>query len=94
MKSYRKNVEQSTAQYVCSLVFVDTDGKTLTCTQKCEGIIRIFAQGNNGFGYDPYFFVPDLQKTMAELTIEEKNNISHRGKALREMEIQLGEYLK
>lgn len=40
------------------------------------------------------FFVPDLQKTMAELTIEEKNNISHRGKALREMEIQLGEYLK
>ena len=90
----KKNVEQSTAQYVCSLVFVDTDGKTLTCTQKCEGIIRIFAQGNNGFGYDPYFFVPDLQKTMAELTIEEKNNISHRGKALREMEIQLGEYLK
>ena len=75
----KKNVEQSTAQYVCSLVFVDTDGKTLTCTQKCEGIIRI---------------VPDLQKTMAELTIEEKNNISHRGKALREMEIQLGEYLK
>ena len=40
------------------------------------------------------FFVPDLQKTMAELTIEGKNNISHRGKALREMEIQLGEYLK
>lgn len=90
----KKNVEQSSAQYVCSLVFVDTDGKTLTCTQKCEGIICIFAQGNNGFGYDPYFFVPDLQKTMAELTIEEKNNISHRGKALREMEIQLGEYLK
>lgn len=60
----KKNVEQSPAQYVCSLVFVDTDGKTLTCTQKCEGIIRIFAQGNNGFGYDPYFFVPDLQKTM------------------------------
>ena len=79
----KKNVEQSTAQYVCSLVFVDTDGKTLTYTQKCEGIIRIFAQGNNGFGYDPYFFVPDLQKTMAELTIEEKNNISHHAEILR-----------
>ena len=38
----KKNVEQSPAQYVCSLVFVDTDGKTLTCTQKCEGIIRIW----------------------------------------------------
>lgn len=90
----KENVEQSSAQYVCSLVFVDTNGTILTCTQKCEGIIRNFAQGNNGFGYDPYFFVPSLQKTMAQLSIEEKNKISHRGKALREMENQLGEYLK
>ena len=60
----KKNVEQSPAQYVCSLVFVDTDGKTLTCTQKCEGIIRIFAQGNNGFGYDPYFLFLICKKLM------------------------------
>ena len=65
-----KQVQSSPAQYVCSLVFVDTDGTELTSIGKCEGIIRNFAQGNNGFGYDPYFFVPELNKTMAELYIE------------------------
>lgn len=89
-----KQVESSPAQYVCSLVFVDTDGTEFTSIGKCEGIIRNFAQGNNGFGYDPYFFVPELNKTMAELSIEEKNKISHRGKALFAMEKQLGDYLK
>lgn len=89
-----KQVESSPAQYVCSLVFVDTDGTELTSIGKCEGIIRNFAQGSNGFGYDPYFFVPELNKTMAELSIEEKNKISHRGKALFTMEKQLGDYLK
>lgn len=89
-----KQVESSPAQYVCSLVFVDTDGTELNSIGKCEGIIRNFAQGNNGFGYDPYFFVPELNKTMAELSIEEKNKISHRGKALFAMEKQLGDYLK
>ncbi len=89
-----KQVESSPAQYVCSLVFVDTDGTELTSIGKCKGIIRNFAQGNNGFGYDPYFFVPELNKTMAELSIEEKNKISHRGKALFAMEKQLGDYLK
>lgn len=89
-----KQVQSSPAQYVCSLVFVDTDGTELTSIGKCEGIIRNFAQGNNGFGYDPYFFVPELNKTMAELSIEEKNKISHRGKALFAMEKQLGDYLK
>lgn len=90
----KKQVENSPAQYVCALVFVDDNGTTLNCLQKCEGIIRNFAQGQNGFGYDPYFFIPRLNKTMAELSIEEKNKISHRGKALRKMENQLGEYLK
>ena len=89
-----KQVQSSPAQYVCSLVFVDTDGTELTSIGKCEGIIRNFAQGSNGFGYDPYFFVPELNKTMAELSIEEKNKISHRGKALFAMEKQLGDYLK
>lgn len=89
-----KQVQSSPAQYVCSLVFVDTDGIELTSIGKCEGIIRNFAQGSNGFGYDPYFFVPELNKTMAELSIEEKNKISHRGKALFAMEKQLGDYLK
>ena len=48
-----------------------------------EAIIRDFYKGNNGFGYDPLFYIPSLGKTMAELTMEEKNKISHRGKALR-----------
>lgn len=88
-----KNCEQSTAQYVCALAFVDQDDTLLECSAKSQGIIRKYPQGNGGFGYDPYFFVPELNKTMAELTIEEKNRISHRGHALVLMEKLLKDYL-
>ena len=59
------------------------NGKELTVRGTCEGIIRDFYQGTNGFGYDPLFYIPSLEKTMAELSIEEKNKISHRGHALQ-----------
>lgn len=88
-----KNCTKSSAQYVCALCFVDQDGTLLECYAKSQGIIRNFAQGNGGFGYDPYFFVPELNKTMAELSIEEKNQISHRGQALILMEKLLKDYL-
>lgn len=87
-----KGVNSSKAQYVCSLVFVDTDGTILATKGVCEGIIRNIAQGSGGFGYDPYFYLPQFAKTMAELTIEAKNEISHRGKAIEQMEMELRNY--
>jgi XTP/dITP diphosphohydrolase len=48
---------------------------------ECRGIITTAPRGNNGFGYDPVFYLPELDKTMAELTLEEKNKVSHRAKA-------------
>lgn len=90
----KKQVEQSKAHYACSLVFIDTDGKILATRGICEGIIHNFAQGKGGFGYDPYFYLPQFDKTMAELSLDEKNQISHRGKAIEQMEMELQTYLK
>ena len=52
-----------------------------TCEGTCEGIIALGSRGEGGFGYDPVFFLPELDKHMAELTLDEKNKISHRAKA-------------
>lgn len=90
----KKNVSSSAAHYVCALAFVDTDGSSLSCEGRCSGIIRNFARGEGGFGYDPYFYLPNLDKTMAEITLAEKNTISHRGLALKNMENILRGYLK
>ena len=68
--------------YACAIALAWPDGRNITVEGRCEGIIRDFYKGNNGFGYDPLFYIPSLGKTMAELTMEEKNKISHRGKAL------------
>jgi len=62
----------------------------ITCEGKIEGVIARFPKGDNGFGYDPVFYVPELGKHFAELTADEKNAISHRGKALREARKALG----
>jgi len=71
------------AKFVCAMTLVDSDGKILfqTCGE-CHGEIAEKQAGTNGFGYDPVFYLKDYQKTMAELSDEEKNLISHRGKAL------------
>jgi len=61
------------------------DGSIKTTEDSIEGLITIEPRGNGGFGYDPIFFVPEFGKTMAELTTETKNSISHRSKALRKM---------
>lgn len=90
----KKGVTSSTAHYVCALAFVDTDNSVFSCEGRCSGIIRNFAEGIGGFGYDPYFYLPDLDKTMAQLTLNEKNSISHRGLALKNMENILRGYLK
>ncbi|MBQ6297727.1 MAG: RdgB/HAM1 family non-canonical purine NTP pyrophosphatase [Selenomonadaceae bacterium] len=83
-------VNESAAAYRCALVFVDTDGTELLTEGKISGKIKTVAQGNGGFGYDPYFYIDD-KRTMAQLPVDEKNKISHRGTALRKMILKLKE---
>jgi XTP/dITP diphosphohydrolase len=77
--------EQRTSHYACVLVLVWPDGSALTAEGTCEGIIRDTYAGTGGFGYDPLFYLPELGKTMAEVSMAEKNALSHRGKALRKL---------
>jgi len=79
-----KNVpeEKRTARFVCVITLVGKEG-VLTARGECEGKIAYEPKGENGFGYDPVFFVEQYGRTMAEATPEEKNAISHRGKALK-----------
>ena len=74
--------EKRTARFVCVITLVGNDGVT-TARGECEGKIGYEPKGENGFGYDPVFFVEQYGKTMAEVSPEEKNAISHRGKALK-----------
>jgi len=84
------NVTESAAAYRCALAFVDTDGTEIVTHGKISGTIKTVAQGNGGFGYDPYFYI-NARKTMAQLSASEKNSISHRGAALKEMISKLHE---
>ncbi len=77
--------EKRTARFVSCIAAAFPDGRRLVCRDTVEGIIGHEAKGENGFGYDPIFYVPEKGKYMAELSAEEKNAISHRGKALRRM---------
>ena len=84
--------EQRTARFVCAIAAVLPDGRELTVRASIEGQIGYEEKGENGFGYDPIFYVPEFQKTTAELTEAEKNEVSHRGKALRLMKEELKRY--
>ena len=77
--------EKRTARFVSCIAAAFPDGRRLTTYDTVEGIIGYEVKGENGFGYDPIFFVPDKGRYMAELSAEEKNAISHRGKALGKM---------
>jgi len=83
--------EQRTGRFVCAMAAVWPDGKELVLRECCEGIILTEERGENGFGYDPLFWCAQFGKTFAELTMEEKNAISHRGKAVRKMAALLTE---
>ena len=72
------------AQFRCVIAIAYHDGKVQICQGQCRGILTFKPLGNNGFGYDPVFYLPDLHKTMAELSMSEKNVISHRGQAADE----------
>lgn len=74
--------EKRTARFRCVVAVASPDGRVETCEATLEGFIAREPRGTNGFGYDPIMYVPELGKHVAELSLEEKNAISHRGKAL------------
>ncbi|MEG0779359.1 MAG: RdgB/HAM1 family non-canonical purine NTP pyrophosphatase [Oscillospiraceae bacterium] len=81
------------AHFHTSIACVFPGGDTLTAEGDCAGTIAFAPMGTDGFGYDPVFFVPELRKTFAQVSREEKAAISHRGKALRAFAVKLEEYL-
>lgn len=85
--------EERSARFVCAIAAVLPDGSERVVRATMEGRIDYEIAGANGFGYDPIFYLPEYGKTSAEISPEEKNEISHRGKALRLMKEQLKEAL-
>lgn len=88
-----KGAERS-ARFVCAIACVMPDGEAFTTRGTIEGEIGYEIKGTEGFGYDPIFYVPEFGCTTAELTPEEKNKVSHRGKALEEMKKLLVQKIK
>ena len=84
--------EKRTARFVCAIAAALPDGEVMTVTETVEGYIGERPAGTNGFGYDPIFYVEEYGCTTAELTEEQKNAISHRGKALRAMKEKLRQH--
>jgi len=73
--------EKRKARFRCVIAIAAPGGKVELCHGECQGVIALSPKGKNGFGYDPIFYLPEQGKTMAELSIEEKNEVSHRGEA-------------
>ena len=86
--------EERTARFVCAVAAVFPDGTSETVRETIEGRIAHEPAGENGFGYDPIFYVPEYECTTAEMSAELKNELSHRGKALRSMRRILEEKLR
>ncbi|MED1204835.1 XTP/dITP diphosphatase [Heyndrickxia acidicola] len=82
---------QRTARFYCALAVAVPGKKTITVSGTCEGKILRQPQGTNGFGYDPIFWVPAKEQTLAQLQADEKNKISHRGMALKKLSAILNE---
>lgn len=76
--------ERRAARFRCVIALALPSGRVELCKGECRGIISFAPRGTQGFGYDPVFYLPELDRTMAELSMTEKNEISHRGKAARE----------
>jgi XTP/dITP diphosphohydrolase len=73
--------EKRQARFRCVIAIANPQGKVELCSGECDGVIALKPRGDKGFGYDPVFYLPELKKTMAELPPEEKNKLSHRGRA-------------
>jgi len=83
-----------TARFQCAIAIVSPDGREAVVEGKCSGRVGLKEVGRRGFGYDPLFIFPRLGRTMAQLTLEEKNEVSHRGKALRKLRKVIRNFLK
>ena len=83
-----------TCRFVSVITCCFPNGDVLSARGECEGTVAYAPVGENGFGYDPVFFVPELKKTFAQLSPQEKNARSHRGRALEAFQVKLEEYLK
>lgn len=88
-----KEGEERKARFCCVLAFLDTNDTLLTAEGSCEGFLLKETRGSGGFGYDPLFFVPALNKTLSEISLTEKNKISHRGMAIKQMTKKLAGYI-
>lgn len=82
-----------TARYVCAIAFVDEEGKEYECRGTVEGEIARAPEGTGGFGYDPVFFYPPFGTTLANVTEEQKHEVSHRGNALKQFLRDMGDRL-
>lgn len=85
---------ERSAYYTCAIAVLFPDGREFTAEGIMEGEISLDPSGENGFGYDPIFYVPSKKKTAAELSSEEKNALSHRGQALRIAKAEIWRYLE
>lgn len=81
--------EERSARFVCAIALAFPDGRCVTRRATIEGSIGYEIAGDNGFGYDPIFYVPEFQCSMAEMSLEQKNKISHRAKALNAIKSEL-----
>lgn len=77
--------EKRTAHFRCVIALATPEGRVELCTGECSGLIAFAPKGKYGFGYDPIFYLPELAKTMAELPLVLKNQVSHRGQAARQV---------
>ena len=84
-----KGVEDRSAKFVCCMVFYKPNGEIITATGETKGRVLHAPEGTNGFGYDPIFFSDDLGKCLGVVSAEEKNKISHRYRALKELKDKL-----
>ncbi len=85
--------EKRTAHFVCVVAAASRDEQFITATGKCSGYISFEKSGNEGFGYDPVFYLPEFKRTMAEISIDMKNSISHRALAVSKLKELLPEFI-
>ena len=81
--------EKRTARFRCVIAIATPEGRVELGSGECRGVITLEPRGEEGFGYDPIFYLPEMGKTFAELSLESKSKVSHRGKAVREVPVVL-----
>lgn len=86
-------MEERAAKFVCVVTLISSEDKEIVVRGESEGIITEELNGDEGFGYDPLFYVPEYKKTFAQMSSEEKNSISHRGRALKQLRGKIKEIL-